>query len=119
MVTPAHGESKTGSRAFQSSQISAKTPAAKAKAGRVASVASSGSKRRPSPTETKPKKRRNRDPLAVNAYEAGYLPETSTQGYFHGARAKSESGNAILNSQDSRCVSAAKHAALQVERRNS
>ena len=96
MVTPAHGESKTGSRAFQSSQISAKTPAAKAKAGRVASVASSGSKRRPSPTETKPKKRRNRDPLAVNAYEAGYLPETSTQGYFHGARAKSESGNAIL-----------------------
>jgi hypothetical protein len=75
-------------------KISAKTPAAKA--GRVASIASSGSKRRPSPTETKPKKRRNRDPLSVTAREATYLPETSTQGYLYGARAKSESGNAIL-----------------------
>ena len=78
----------------KAAKVSAKTPAAKA--GRVASIASSGSKRRPSPTETKPKKRRNRDPLAVNAYEASRLPETSTQAYLHGARAKSESGNAIL-----------------------
>ena len=32
----------------------------------------------------------------MNAYEASYLPETSTQVYLYGARAKSESGNAIL-----------------------
>ena len=74
----------------------------------LASVAATSAAPAPPVAGPTQKKRRNMNPLAVNAAEARYLPETSAQCYLNGSLAREDAGGRTIKMRFARARKAAK-----------